>query len=132
MTNSWDKKRTLDAYLGGIPSGLRRQMKESAGMLMNYYHRPKIPAVELCKEQGGEFFYTNLTTSPDEYDGHTHTANLHPMGNGKTSFDNAHNHDVVSFIVVPTQTDTATSKHPGKIVVPDTFGINIDRYKVGR
>jgi len=64
---------------------------------------------------------TTAETSPDEYDGHTHTAHYDEAGNGSTSEENGHYHEVRSFIVTDHQAPDGgyRSSHPEVLPRPE-------------
>ncbi len=142
MGHDWNRKRTVDAYLASVPSGLRQQMREQ------FENQQKettvmgaiagLPRPFLQKKEKGteEVPHTSEASSMATYpsndmakfsaktsvgDGHVHTAYVDGHGNGYTDVVDNHRHDVVSFHVADTQTADGLSwhSHPGKITVDD-------------
>jgi len=68
-------------------------------------------------ERGTEDFEHTVKTSPGGKDNHVHTAYIDGFGNGDTSFDSGHRHNVVSFQVVPHQDPSGmfSHEHSGKL-----------------
>lgn len=59
----------------------------------------------------------SVKTSPASNDGHTHDAFIDGHGNGYTSLDNDHRHDVKNFMVADVQDPSGLTmhSHPGKL-----------------
>ena len=101
----------------------RKAVKEATSTGMVYgipkpMYQDTVPGNEVLTREGPGF---GGRTSPGTDDGHTHMAYVDGHGNGYTDEVNGHRHDVVSFLVGPTQDGKGLLMHDhlGKVEVSE-------------